>query len=707
MKWSKRDLDRDEVRAIATRYGCDNLTASVLYRRSVAGPREARWFLESDPRQQHNPFRFQQMEKAVDRLRAAIASGETIHVFGDRDVDGVTATVLLQESLRDLGAKVQVAMPVGDDEYGLTEKWVRDVAGRGGTLIVTVDCGISARREVAVAAELGIDVVITDHHNPPDDLPECHALIDPKAPGEVYPFRELCGCAVAWKLDWALHWAQTPEYGHDVLLLAARPANDSVSVDAVRVRNLCVRESITEVYVPGGLRWETTRLRSFLGDGPVVVLDAAATARHLEEAFGAPLPLAFRDLGPDVQRLRPDLAGQSLLKMLQAAEVKRYAEQPLGEIDMLRELYVDLRMRDSGPALEKPLGRLDLVALGTLSDLMSLRDENRVLVRRGMEILSSAPRRGLRELLDAQELLGRRITTRDVAWKLSPVLNAAGRMGKPEVALDLFLSPDMEGAAKRAGALLDLNKQRKAAGDKVWDECRSLAEESLARTGGRLVLAAGPRILWGITGVIAARLTAVFKTPAVVISVNEAKCVGSVRSPEGFSLAGFLDQFHDLLSTYGGHDYAAGFSLPPERLEAFRERLLAVGGSLDLPRVEEETLTIDAELPPVYLTPKLIRLIDRFEPYGEGNPPLTFLSRGLVVENVELIGKGGGESGPPHARLLLAAEATRWPAVYWNGAERVRQELPPASRVDVVYRVERNHFMNMESLRLTILDFAR
>jgi single-stranded-DNA-specific exonuclease len=706
MKWSKRELDRDEVRAIAARFGCDNLTAHILARRSLGAPEDARFFLEDDITNLHNPYLFVAMEAAVARIDLAISRAEPIHLFGDRDVDGVTALVLLSESLKELGASVQVFMPEGDDEYGLTEKWIRAIHRGGASLVVTVDCGISSKREVALASELGIDCIVTDHHNAPDELPSCVALIDPKAEGSGYPFRDLCGCAVAWKLDWALHYARHAGPGRDVVLLATRPANESAIVEAVRVRNLRVVDTLTESFVPGMLRYADTRLAAFLGQAPVIAYDSAQAQRDLESVFAQTPELSATSLEATVAQVFPAHRGQSLLRILEASKAARYASRPLREIDVLHDLYVAVETERMRPHLGSVLGRLDLVALGTLSDLMGLKGENRILVRRGMELLSSNPRRGLRELLTCQSLLGKRIHTRDIAWKVSPVLNAAGRMGQPKAALDLFLAETMQGAAAQADVLLDLNRQRKALGDKVWDECRADAEASLEKTGGRFLLAAGTRIHWGITGVLAARLAAAFRTPAMVVSVGAQRCIGSVRSPVGYTLAGFLDRFDDLLAGYGGHDYAAGFSLAPERLEAFRERFFAVARDTVLGSTEEETLQIDAELPASYLTQRLATVVDRFEPYGEGNPPLTFLTRDLRVESVELMGKNNGAAGPQHARLLLATGTTRWPAVFWNGAARVREQVSVPTRLDVVYRVEWNHFMNMDNLRLTIVDFA-
>jgi single-stranded-DNA-specific exonuclease len=706
MTWSKAPVDPEEVRRVAARYKCGNLAATILLRRSVAAPRDASYFLEDDLSLLNNPFLMDGMEAAVERIRRAVAASERVFVFGDRDVDGVSSVVLLSDALRASGLTVDCDMPEGDDEYGLTEKWVRRISESGASLVITVDCGISSRREIALAAELGLDCIVTDHHNAPEEIPECVAVLDPKIPGSGYPFRELSGCGVAWKLDWALAFSRAPDYGRERCLLVTRPANDALAVDAVRMRNLRVVDTLSETLIPGMVRYRGSRLERFVGETPALVWDRDEVAASLGRVFDGPVDLALEELKGEVGAAFPALADKSLLRILEASRAARYGTRPPREIETLADLHAALGLERARSFLAPTVARLDLVALGTLSDLMTLRDENRLLVRAGMASLSGAPRSGLRELLASLDLLGKPLTTRDVAWRVTPVLNAAGRMGQPRAALDLFLSDGMQRAAERAEGLIELNRRRKALGDKVWDECRSDATASLEKTGGKILLVSGPRIHWGITGILAARLAGAFKAPAVVVAEQAERCIGSVRSPVGFSLVGFLDRFADLLAGYGGHDFAAGFSLPAEHLEAFRGRFYEVAEDVEMRPASEETLTIDAEIPAALLVPSIAETVDRFEPYGEGNPPLTFLTRGLVVESIDLIGRSGGADGAPHGRLLLAAATHRWPAVYWNGAGRIREKLTLHQRVDVVYRVERNRYMGMDNLRLNILDIG-
>jgi single-stranded-DNA-specific exonuclease len=278
------------------------------------------------------------------------------------------------------------------------------------------------------------------------------------------------------------------------------------------------------------------------------------------------------------------------------------------------------------------------------------------------------------------------------------VLNSAGRLGEPETAARIFLADQVQDIESLIDTILELNRKRKNLGEKIWGTCLNEGSKSLEKTSGKFVLVQGESIHRGITGILAARLVSYFKVPALVISIGNRKAVGSLRSP--YSLDGFLDLFADLLWTYGGHDCAAGFSLSKEFLPEFATRFFLTAGDHRPPEVQEQKLMIDAEVPPPYLNPDLIRIVEFFEPYGEGNPPLHFLTRGLLIEQLEIIGRRDAA----HLKLLLGSGRFKWPAVYWNAAEKAGRDFNLHDSVDVVYRLARNYFQNTESLQLTILD---
>ena len=701
MIWNKTGVEAPAVKELARRYEVELLAATILTRRGLSAPEPLLYFLETDPRWLHNPFLMPAMAEAVERINAAIDSGEKILIFGDRDVDGITATVLLYEALREMEADVEWMLPEGEETYGLSDKVIERAVAAGTGLLITVDCGVSNKPEIELAARLGIETVVVDHHNPPDELPPAVAIVNPKLPG--YPFRDLCGCAVAFKVEWALRFSRSPFYGVPVVLMNARPANETLVVEAVRLVNLVETDRIVESFVPGLVQWEKSRLASFLTAEEVLVLDANTQARLLIKAFGPDLALPLSDITPLVAQFLPERAGKSLLKIQQASRDARYAARPLSEIDTLAETFTALVLHREESRLAPALKRLDLVTLGTLADLMPLCYENRILVRLGLGQLRVSERNGLRHIFKRKDLLGKKIGTTDIAWQVSPVLNSAGRMGEPAVATRLLLSQSPEEADPLGEALFSLDSKRRSMGESTWNLVMGQALESMEKTGGRCVIVHDQRIQRGITGIMASRLQGFFKAPAIVIAETGDTAVGSIRCNRDHVIADFFARHGSAFLNYGGHDFAGGFSLEKARLDAFLESFFASVEDIALPPQGEETLRIDAEIPVTYLSPDLQKIVDLFEPYGEGNQPLVFLTRRMKIANCELIGR----KDPVHLKLLLEAGKTKWPAVYWNAASRFPGDFNVGDAVDVVYKLGRNTYGGGENLQLTILDLKR
>jgi len=541
---------------------------------------------------------------------------------------------------------------------------------------------------------------VVDHHNPPDELPPAFALVDPKLPG--YPFRDLAGCAVAAKLEWALRFSQGPFFGAPVCLLAARPANGAIAVDAVRLVNLVETGRAMELVVPGMVPLERTRIAGLASGADVLVLDAPAQAKLLGRAFPE-ASLEIEDIGPLVRQFLPAFAGRSLLAIQAESSEARYRDRPPAEIDTLADLFRALVLERERERLAPALRRMDLVTLGTLADLMPLVDENRILVRQGLEVLRRGERTGLRQLLMKKDLLGKRISATDVAWQVAPLLNSAGRMGEPGKATRLFLAEALAEIEGLVADLLEMDSRRRTLGEGAWQAVLAQARESFTASDGRCVLVHDERITRGITGIMASRLQNFFKAPAVVVAETGDRAVGSIRaSAQGF-IAGFFDRFARHFTGSGGHDFAGGFSMSRDSLAGFLEDYAARIGEMEPPGKGEEALAIDAEVPLGYLTPDLVKVVDLFEPYGEGNPHLLFLTRGLRIAQCELIGR----KDLNHLKLLFDAGKSRWPAVYWNAAARFPSEFAIGDQVDVVYRLERNTWGSAENLRLNVVDLAK
>ncbi|MFN2311740.1 MAG: single-stranded-DNA-specific exonuclease RecJ [Spirochaetia bacterium] len=704
MIWHKSEIESGDVRSLSEKYSLDLLDAAILVRRGVIDREDIKFFLENDLQHLHNPFLFEDMEDAVERVLLARTEGEKIFVFGDRDADGITSTALLVNCLRDeLGMDVDWAVPVGDEPYGLSEAVVDRCREQDITLIITVDCGTTNSREINYALEFGIDTVVIDHHNPQLELPPATAIINPKLPDCAYPFDGLCGCGLASQFCWALRFGLTSFFKEQLCLLHLRPGNDTYVLDCIKLENLIEIDRISENLVPGMVDIGSTRLESFLIGTQILVYNEKEQERMLRAVFGERVEIGLIDLAPEVWKLFPSLANKSLLAMRDGSRMSVYSETPPEEVDVFAALFKAFFLKRETALREKHEASLDLVALATVADMMPLRDENRILIRKGLDVLNAGTRPGLQRLLVQLGLMGKKVNAKDIGWSIAPVINASGRMGQPDKAVELLMSDDHTTVRTITEELIALNRERRQIGETTWDRVLGPAQESFNQLHGRFVLVQDDAIHRGVTGIIAGRLARRFNAPAAVVAICDDRAVGSVRSARGFSATQFLRGFEDIFVDWGGHDAAAGFHLTVPRLAEFRRRLNEAAPTIVLDSELEERIDIDAELPLQFLSTNLEKTVQRFEPYGIENPELSFLVHGLVLEQVEFMGK----QEQKHVRLLLVGGGVKWPAVYWNAAEKVGLDFTRGDSVSVVFRYGWNYYQGRESVQLTVLDIRR
>jgi single-stranded-DNA-specific exonuclease len=514
---------------------------------------------------------------------------------------------------------------------------------------------------------------------------------------------------VVYKLASALKLARTGVYKQQVALLNVRPVNDAYMVEAVRLSNLVETGRIRETIVPGMVDLERTRLVPFLSDRQIFVWGGELQRRLLEKALGKGAEVLFYDLAPDAAEYIPQTKGQSLIRLKELSQIGRYSSEGLEEIDVLENLFISFALKKADWFGEDDLLALQLVALGTIADLMPLRDENRILVRRGLAAINKKPRAGVSELLQKANLLGKKLGAGEIAWQVTPIVNAAGRMGAADKAVSLFLSGTRPEREALADAVIQMNVERRRLGGETWDIVYPLARESLAARGDKLAVVGSAEVFRGVTGLIASKVTGVLKVPAIVASFQEdGTVVGSIRSARGFPVSSFLEACAELFIDYGGHDAAAGFSLQARDWPEFEARTIAYAEALEL-EDGDESIEIDAELPHDYLKPDLAAVTERFEPFGEGNEPLVFLARNVPIADVQLVGK----KEQNHLKLTLDFGKHKWPALVWDGAQRLQRDFhfdydsKKGDRIDLIFKITINRFNGMEQPQLEVFDLRR
>ena len=306
-------------------------------------------------------------------------------------------------------------------------------------------------------------------------------------------------------------------------------------------------------------------------------------------------------------------------------------------------------------------------------------------------------------LLCEQKIIDRNITVTDVAWYITPIINASGRMGVPSKAVNFFKSADTAEVERLGNELLSLNKQRKKQGEDYWGLLTHSAKESFEEFSSSLVFTGGKGVPRGITGILASKFSGYYNAPAIIYTVMEDKVIGSVRSIRNYSIMPLLDYCKEVFLDYGGHDFAGGFSLISSNLDMFKKKVNSYVEEVGIDIPEKPYPEIDAELPKGYLTEDILDVAQRLNPYGESNPPLVFLAKKLVIKTLDIVGQK--EVG--HIRFSLDAGKNIWPAIYWNSSDRAGRDLNVGDTVDAIFRVDYNYFRNKSTPQLVIIDMEK
>lgn len=557
-KWEYYEQDKELVEQIAKKHNISTLLAKILINRNIVDEEEINVFLNPKRNNFHDPFLMLDMDKAVDRIIKAIKNKEKTIIYGDYDVDGITSITVLKKFLSERGLEVDYYIPNRLEEgYGLNKDAIQEIAKQGYTLMITVDCGISGINEIEMANSLGIETIITDHHEQLDSLPQAYCIINPKRKDNTYPFRGLAGVGVVFKL-----------------------------IQAISIK---------------------------LG------LDEKAYLKYL-----------------------------------------------------------------------------DIVCIGTISDIVPLVDENRVIAKLGLMLVKVTKNIGLKELITQTGYSN--IDSSMVSFGIAPRINACGRMGKQEEALKLFITDDKNEANEITKKLNEYNIQRQEKEKNIFEQAIKKLENNNVEELNSIVLA-GENWHNGVIGIVASRLTEKYFKPTILICIEGDEGKGSGRSIPGIDLHQALVESSQYLKKYGGHEMAVGLSLEKNKIEDFRKHFEEILKEKNVKQILP-VINIDCEITKKDLNKETIEQIKLLEPYGEKNKPPLVVYKNLKITSIRALLEG------KHLKIELKDGNENISAIGFNLGE-LSEEYLIGDKVDIVGTLELNSYNGQERIQINLKDIMK
>ncbi|SCZ07249.1 single-stranded-DNA-specific exonuclease RecJ [Alkaliphilus peptidifermentans] len=557
--WTFKKADEDKINSLVKELNISTTTAKLLFNRGILDVEDAKIFLNSSLEYLHDPFLLKNMEKVVKRIKNAVEGNESIWIYGDYDVDGVSSTALLVRYFKSIGYSVESYIPHRMEEgYGVNCDAIKEISENGGQLIITVDCGITSVNEVAYANELGIDVIISDHHECQEELPAAYGIINPKQTDCGYPFKMLCGCGIALKI---------------------------------------------------------------------------------------------------IQALMP-------------------------KVEFIKEVH----------------NYIDIAALATVADIVTLTDENRIIVKNGMKAMESSSNEGIRALLEVCGLKDKKINGGHIGFMLAPRINAAGRIGNAKIGVRLLTCDDYSEAIELAKFLDDENRERQHIEMEIFKQAIKQLEEDPELQNRKFLVLYNEGWHHGVIGIVASRIVEKYYKPTIIMSLEDGEAKGSARSIPGFNIFEALSSCKDMFIKFGGHEQAAGLSMKQEKLAEFKESINNKANEALSHDDFIREISFDDHLAYNEIDDKIISELELLEPHGMGNPGPKFICRSLKVSSIQTVGAEG-----KHLRVELINEGKKINGIAF-GLGYLKEYIQSEDLVEVIFVPEYNIFNGYKNLQMNIKD---
>jgi len=719
-KWVLKTTDEKLISEISHGLNISSTVAAVLVNRGIKSVRDAGMFMNLSFYDLCNPFLLPDMEKAVKRARLAVDNREKILIYGDRDLDGVSSVTVVYSTLKLLGlnrgdsnrndSNLFWYIP-STEGYGMHKSVIDKYAQEGVTLVITVDCGITNSGEITYAKSKGMDVIVTDHHEPPKTIPQdAVAAVDPKRKDSKYSFSDLSGCSVALKFAEGLLMSYDKYYDTEMFVLdiettGLHPVFDNISeIGILKIRNFVVEEKLQLLVGAGqtGIESAAKELLSFIGAGAVITHNAEfnigfirqLVKKYCGREFDNPVIdtlMLSREYFPFESYGLGSLTGTLGIEQVHSRRAVDDASLTLRvfeRLERIRNNRLKFFIQDN----------LDIACIATISDMMPLVGENRIIVKQGIEALKKTRRIGLKLLIE-QFSKKEDLNTKSISFNIIPLLNACGRLGRAELAVELLIAQDVSEAEKILDKIVELNRERKELQSENIDKFVELLRKQCDKEKDRLFFVTSTGIEHGVTGIVASQIVRQFHRPTLLMIIEGKEAIGTGRSIPGFNLFNAMEKCGDLLVKFGGHSQAVGFTVASDKIPEFRERITSLAAAEITDSMLEPVIEIDAKLKLSEINMELVNELNELEPFGIENPYPVFLISNVKVDEHSQVGNGNH-----HLRLKMSENGNSLYAIGWNLGDLSGTVLGGYKYIDAVAQLEINRWQNRENVQLQVLD---
>ncbi|MFH0977349.1 MAG: single-stranded-DNA-specific exonuclease RecJ [Spirochaetota bacterium] len=680
--WLTKTIDEETINEFSSVLGIDRSLASILLVRGITNIKEAHRFLNPRLSGLHSPYLMKGMYDAVMRIRKAISGNEKIGIFADSDLDGLTSLTVLTNLLENFGNKPHYRFAVDDEEYGLRKEVIDEMIDNKITLLITLDCGIRDIEEIGYAKELGIDVIVCDHHEQKNELPSA-IIINPKLWDSEYPFKELAGVGVTFKFCHAILMSYLQSFNKLFIIII----KDENSICLSFIKNGIV-ERIEKIKEVSELKPENI---GSADECNIIIFDTEDNA-ELKRIFKDYKIFYFNNL-LNVMPGKKVLPNAGLDELCKTFSINRKIFN--NKCDIINIIFSEIEYNNSEKVINFLNSIIDLVSVGTVADIMPLSGENRIIIHHGLKSLNSTSHPGLSILV---KKLSSKMTAKKIAWDISPLLNTPGRFGKTHLIAKFFLEKDKEKLTQVISEINKLNEKRKALIAELFNIFYSEISEGKHISAEKLVFITSEKIPEGLCGLLANRIADITNKPVIIISLygNKEMVKGSGRAVGNFNFFSIVETHSDLFEKIGGHKQAFGFTVSKDNIEKLRKKVVE---SIENRFIKKTDYNIDLNIPIESINYNFINSLDLFEPYGYRNEECLFLTRNVELSDFRRFGQNMN-----HGKFFFKKNKYV-EAIGWDMADTM-EEYMRNKKVDIIYKLENSTYNGRIFPRMLVVDLS-